>query len=117
MAEPKPGPLEAPPPEPPELTGAAGELEVAGGGGGELTCEGLRCSANFSSAPLAEGAGAAAGTGAADDEIGAGAADDETNGGGGGACEDEGVAAGAEAGDFAGVDEGAGVWVDANIFL
>lgn len=82
MAEPKPGPLDALPPEPPELTGAAGELEAAGGGGAELTCEGLRCSANFSSASLVAGAGAGAGAGAM-------AAEDETGGGGGEACEDE----------------------------
>jgi hypothetical protein len=44
MAESKPGPLEALPPEPVELAGLAGELEVAAGGGGggaELTGDGL----------------------------------------------------------------------------
>jgi len=109
MAEPKPGPLEALPPEFPELAGAAGELEVAGRGGAELACEGLRCPASFSSASSAAGAGAGAGPGAADDE---------TGGGGGGACEDEeGGGAGAGAGNVVGFDEGAGVCVDANKFL
>ena len=96
MAEPKPGPLEALPPEFPELAGAAGELEVAGRGGAELACEGLRCPASFSSASLAAGAGARAGPGAAGDE---------TGGGGGGA------------GNVVGFDEGAGVCVDATKFL
>lgn len=133
MAELKPGPLEALPPEPTELAGLAGELEVATGGA-ELAGGGLWCSADFSPGSLAagagagagpgpgpgpgDGAGAGAGAGATEEETGAGAADDETGGGGGEACKaGDGAAVGAKASEFGGVDEGAGIWVDANTFL